>query len=351
MPGFDSGSVLYALNVDFTGNSLTSGSAQVTQDGQLLIGSSTAPNIRVGTLTAGSGVSIANAHGSITISAGASVPLAFAGNSGTAAPVANTINILGTGSLTTSASGSSVTTSLTGLTNHAVQVGAGTATLTQVGPTATTGAVLQNNSGADPSYSSASYPSSTTINQILYSSSANTVAGLATVNSAALATTSAGVPQWLALTDGQILIGSTAGQPAAATITAGAGISVTNAGNSITIASADQGFTWNNTTGTSATLLKENGYQSNNAGLVTFTLPTTASSTFGDTIKIMGLGAGGWTIAQLAGQQIQFGSSGTTVGVGGSLSSTNRYNSLEIVYTTTSGLWSVQSSIGNLTVV
>lgn len=39
-----------------------------------------------------------------------------------------------------------------------------------------------------------------------------------------------------ALTDGQILIGSTAGNPAAATITAGSGISVTNAGNSITIA-------------------------------------------------------------------------------------------------------------------
>jgi hypothetical protein len=110
------------------------------------------------------------------------------------------------------------------------------------------------------------------------------------------------------------------------------------------------GFTWNNVTGASATLAAENGYQANNAGLVTLTLPTTASSTFGDTIKIMGLGAGGWTIAQLAGQQIQFGSSGTTVGVGGSLASTNRYDAVEIVYSTTSGLWRVVSSVGNLTV-
>jgi hypothetical protein len=39
------------------------------------------------------------------------------------------------------------------------------------------------------------------------------------------------------LTDGQIPIGSSTGVPAAATITAGAGISVTNAANSITIAS------------------------------------------------------------------------------------------------------------------
>ncbi|MEN6512257.1 MAG: hypothetical protein ABFD00_10575 [Chloroherpetonaceae bacterium] len=51
MPGFDTGSVMYALNVDFTGNSLTSGSATVTQDGQLLIGSTALPNIQVGQIT------------------------------------------------------------------------------------------------------------------------------------------------------------------------------------------------------------------------------------------------------------------------------------------------------------
>lgn len=51
MPGFDTGSVMYALNVDFTGNSLTSGTAQVTTNGQLLIGSTSLPNIRIGTIT------------------------------------------------------------------------------------------------------------------------------------------------------------------------------------------------------------------------------------------------------------------------------------------------------------
>lgn len=40
-------------------------------------------------------------------------------------------------------------------TNHAVQVGAGTSTLTQVGPGATTGVPLTNNASADPSYSGA----------------------------------------------------------------------------------------------------------------------------------------------------------------------------------------------------
>jgi hypothetical protein len=55
MPGFDSGSTMYALNVDFTGNSLTAGTPQVTVNGQLLIGSGALPNIKVGTLTSPNG--------------------------------------------------------------------------------------------------------------------------------------------------------------------------------------------------------------------------------------------------------------------------------------------------------
>ena len=41
---------------------------------------------------------------------------------------------------------------------------------------------------------------STTINQLLYSSAANTIAGLPTVNNAGLITTAAGVPEWVAFT-------------------------------------------------------------------------------------------------------------------------------------------------------
>lgn len=64
MPGFDN-SVLYADNVDFSGATPVTG--KVTTDGQLLIGSTATPNIRVGTLTAGAGISITNGSGSITI--------------------------------------------------------------------------------------------------------------------------------------------------------------------------------------------------------------------------------------------------------------------------------------------
>ena len=64
MPGFDN-SVVFADNVDFSGDVDVVG--KVTTDGQLLIGSTATPNIRVATLTAGGGIGITNGAGSITI--------------------------------------------------------------------------------------------------------------------------------------------------------------------------------------------------------------------------------------------------------------------------------------------
>ena len=103
--------------------------------------------------------------------------------------------------------------------------------------TATANQILLSGSNAAPSWSTATYPSSTTINQLLYSSSTNTIAGLATANRGVLTTTTTGVPVITALaTDGQLIIGSTAGAPAAASLTAGTGITITPGSNSISIA-------------------------------------------------------------------------------------------------------------------
>lgn len=66
MAGFDN-DTMYATNVDFSGS--TSPAPTVTLNGQLLIGSTAAPNIRVGTLTAGAGITITNGAGSIQIAA------------------------------------------------------------------------------------------------------------------------------------------------------------------------------------------------------------------------------------------------------------------------------------------
>lgn len=113
-------------------------------------------------------------------------------------------------------------------TNNSIDTGNGT-----------TAQVLQANTGAAPTYSTATYPSTTTINRILYSSANNTVGQITTANQGVLTTGTTGIPSVTAIaTDGQLIIGSTAGAPAAATLTAGANITITNASNSITIAAS-----------------------------------------------------------------------------------------------------------------
>jgi len=78
---------------------------------------------------------------------------------------------------------------------HTVIVGEGTSSMVGIGP-GSSGQVFQSGgASADPAYSTATYPATTTINQILYSSSANTIAGLATANGGVFDTTSSGVPQ------------------------------------------------------------------------------------------------------------------------------------------------------------
>ena len=245
------------------------------------------------------------------------------------------------------------TIQLTGLTNHALQVGAGTATLTQLATTATVGQVLQSaGAAADPAYSTATYPLTTTINQILYSSAANVVSGLATANRAVLTTTAAGVPVATALAaDGQLIIGSTAGAPSAATLTAGAGISIANASNAITISVSGSGLAWSVIT-VNQSAVAANGYICNKAGLLTLTLP--ASGAIGDIIQVTGINTAlGWSIAQNANQQIFLGTTSTTVGVAGSLSSINIRDSVELVCVVAgaSTVWNVISSVGNLTIV
>src|SRR5574338_54357 len=134
------------------------------------------------------------------------------------------------------------------------------------------------------------------------------------------------------------------------TITAGAGISVTPGANTITIAATGMGsFAWNEETGTSANMAVNNGYIANNAGLVTLTLPATAA--VGDVVRVAGKGVGGWLIAQNGGQQIIWDSvASTTVGMTGSLSSTDQYDTVEILCTVADTTWTVLSSKGNITV-
>lgn len=108
-------------------------------------------------------------------------------------------------------------------------------------------------------------------------------------------------------------------------------------------------FNWIDNPAPSAALFPGANYVPDYSSLVTFTLPT--SSSFGDTYQILGKGAGGWRIAQNAGQNIQFGNISTTLGTGGSLSSTNQYDAITLVCTVANTTWGITSSVGNITIV
>lgn len=109
-------------------------------------------------------------------------------------------------------------------------------------------------------------------------------------------------------------------------------------------------FVWNVVTSVSEAMVSFNGYLSNFAGLITYTLPT--SSNVGDIIRVAEMNASGsFTITQNSGQQIQFGSLTTTLGMSGSLSSTAVGNSVELICTVANTNWLVLSNVGVLTIV
>jgi len=218
-------------------------------------------------------------------------------------------------------------------------------------PTATALQMLQSGSNAAPSWSTATWPATTTINQILYSSSANVIGGITATASGAMYTNAAGVPAFAALTDGQVLVGSTAGYPIPATLTAGTGINISNGANTITISNTFTGATWNDVTSTSLGMAVNNNYLANHATLlVTLTLPAIAA--FGSMITIQGYGPGLFTIAQNAGQTIHFGDKDTTTGAGGSITALNRYNSITLLCSVANTDWTVVNGPqGDFTIV
>lgn len=175
-----------------------------------------------------------------------------------------------------------------------------------------------------------------------------TFLALTPTNSSSIVVSSSGVVSYAAMTNGQLIIGNTGGTPTAATLTAGSGITITNGGGTITIASSSGTSTWTVVTGTSQAMAVDSGYISNNAGLVTLTLPSTAA--VGSVIQVQGLGAGGWQIAQNASQLIHIGSQVTTTGVSGFLASTNQYDSITILCVVANTTWTVLGGAqGNIT--
>lgn len=130
-------------------------------------------------------------------------------------------------------------------------------------------------------------------------------------------------------TTGTYLAGNTGGAPTWSVITGG-------------------GLVWTQIAGTTQTAASNNGYICQNAAQTTITLP--ASAAYGSVIEIIGEGAGGWTIVHpIAGHYIQYGNLATTANTG-SLTSTNRYDTVRLVCRETDLVWHVTSSTGILSI-
>lgn len=191
----------------------------VATNGQLPIGSTGADPV-LAAITAGAGITVTNGAGSITIAA-TGAELTLTGNSGGAiSPSAGNINTVGTGSITIVGSGSTLTTQLTGLTNHNVLVGAGTATITAVAPSATSGvALISQGAAADPAYGTVVVAGggtgATTLTGVLTGNGTSAVtANTVTQHGVVLGGASNAVSSLAVAATGTVLAGATGADPA-----------------------------------------------------------------------------------------------------------------------------------------
>jgi len=332
------------------------------------------------------------ATATLTISSDGSIALTYTTDAGNAVAALDTISVLGGANVSTAGAASTITINLSGTTDHAIQLGNATASLTSLA-LGTATQILQSGGAADPAWSTATYPATTAQGDVMFSSADNTVTGL-TKDAAAtryIANTGAGNnPAWdqveltngvsgilpvanggagvstltshgilmgngagdiqalAEATDGQIPIGSTGNNPTLATLSAGVGVSITNAAGSITVAATGGGIGWEVVTDATKTMVIDVAYGANRGAGVTFTLPATAAA--GSRFEIVGM-AGLWVLAQNAGQTVYIGDTNTTAGVGGSLTATDAGDCMELICTVSDTNFRVFSMMGNLTVV
>ena len=91
-------------------------------------------------------------------------------------------------------------------------------------------------------------------------------------------------------------------------------------------------------------------YGANYATTLTFTLPAVVNSHVGDKISIVGIGAGGWALAQNATQTIRVGSTWSLVGTGGSIASSDMSDCVDLVCIVEGTTWIATSMVGTILV-
>jgi len=279
----------------------------VTGDSGGSVGPDGANNIN---LLGGTNVTVAGNGGTNTlaINLGGAIASSFPTMAGIAIPAAGALTITGTGGITTSGAGSTVT------------ITAG----------ATIPTTFTENAGS-------ATPSANNLNIL-------GAAGITTSGAGSTVTITAGVTIPTTFT-----ADAGSATPAANNLNIlGAGSTTTSgAGSTITINSTGGGLSWNEIVVVGPTpMLVNQGYVANNGGQVGLTLPLLAA--FGSVLWIVGKGAGGWQVQQNAGQSIINGSSTTSVGVLGTLSSSESTATTYLLCITANTTWKVIAETGNL---
>jgi len=220
-------------------------------------------------------------------------------------------------------------TGASSLTDHGVLVGSGTAAITALA-VGTNGQVLLGSTGADPVFATLASSGST----IAFTPGAGTL-NLETGSTVAVSVT----------TDA----GSAVPSAGVLTVVGGVGCTTSGAGSTVTINASSSGFPFIEATGATQTISVNTGYITNNGAQLVYTLPATAA--VGDRVAVVGNSANGWRIDQNAGQTVHYISLDTTTGAGGSLTSTNRYDCIELVCVTANTDFVARSSCGNINVI
>lgn len=176
---------------------------------------STANNVLGGLTTANNGTLVTSSTGVPSILAGPGTTGNVLQSNAAAAPSFSTATYPSTVTVSTILYGSASNV-VSGLAtaNNGTLVTSNTGVPSVLAGPGTTGNVFQSNAAAAPSFSTATYPSTTTINQVLYSSANNTVAGITAANNGTMISGTTGVPSWLANgTTGQVLTATTGSPP------------------------------------------------------------------------------------------------------------------------------------------
>lgn len=129
------------------------------------------------------------------------------------------------------------------------------------------------------------------------------------------------------------------------TLAGGTGVSTVGGANSMTFNVVGGGLKTTVSAATPSTVAINTRLVPNTGGLYTANMPAVAA--VGSVIQITGNGAGGWLLQCGAGQTIN--SSGGSTSSGGSLASTNRYDSIRIVCVVANTTWTIEAIVGALT--